>query len=240
MSAAETAPQPAVVDEASVIMVIATGFAIILGLPGWLGRPDVSWQRFIFTNIWMLGGVLLWSRRYPLRPISWHPGPTHRLVLITIFALAAVALTGTITSSGGRMPLGVNTAFDYVAFTTAGPAAEEFFYRGLCFNFLLRRLGSPAISTALVSVFFVTMHFPTRTEAIALAIISVVLCITALRTRSLLVPLVLHSGWNLCVLAWSAPPSISRHAVVLIVAMSLLGFTFSSARPLALSKPERL
>lgn len=230
MSAAEVPTPPAAVDEAGVIIVIAAGFSIILGLPGWLDRPDVSWQRYLFTNAWMIGCSLLWSFRHPLQPISWRPGPAFRLVLLSVFALAAVALMGTVVSAGGRMPAGTNSAFDYLVFTTAGPVAEEFFYRGLCFNFLLRRLGSPAISTTLVSVFFVATHFPARTEALVLACISVALCVTALRTRSLWWPLSLHSGWNLCVLGWSAPPGLVRQSVVLFVATVLLGTTLLMTR----------
>ncbi|MBI5244442.1 MAG: CPBP family intramembrane metalloprotease [Elusimicrobia bacterium] len=236
MKEAGAPPQAAAADEAGIIIVIITGFSIILGMPTWLGKADVSWQRFLFTNSWLLGGVLLWSLRYPLQPISWQWRQASRLPLLSVFISAAIAVLGTLVSHGARLPAGVNTAFDYLAFTTAGPAAEEFFYRGLCLNFLLRRLGSPTVSTILVSAFFVLIHFPARLEGISLAIVSVLLCVVALRTRSLWYPVLLHSGWNLCVLGWSAPPSLSRHAIVLVVASGLMGAAVLSARSAA--QPE--
>ena len=221
MSAGQSSPHLTTLHETAVIVCIAAGYSLILGLPAWLGRPDVSWQRFLLTNAWMLGAVLLWSRWQPLQPISWRTNPGGRTVLWSLFALVAIALSGTLISVGGRMAPGAVTAFDYLAFTVLGPAAEESFYRGLCLNFLLRRVGSPVIPTALVSVFFIIMHFPAKSEALVLAFVSVGLCVAALRTRSLFWPWFLHSGWNLCVLGWSAPSAPARHLVVTFVAVGL-------------------
>jgi membrane protease YdiL (CAAX protease family) len=75
-------------------------------------------------------------------------------------------------------------------------ASEELIFRGVLFSSLIRQIG-PVAAMVLVSVTFAFFHISNQAHAILpLTILSLVLCYTAYRTRSLLAPVVAHFLFN--------------------------------------------
>ena len=201
---------------------IAISFVLLAALPRWLGIADPAWRRFLLTNGWMLGASAVWRRFRPLDPIDWQLTSAGKPTFGLSIALPILALIATFVSPGSKLTTGLVRPFDYAAISTLGPLAEEFFFRGICLGFLIRKTDSRWIASILVSLLFVLMHLPELGEGIGLFLISVVLCAIAINTRSLFWPTLIHCGWNLCNVAWLAPASAARSTVVLMISAALL------------------
>lgn len=74
------------------------------------------------------------------------------------------------------------------------PAVEEFYFRGILFPAIAKKIGIVG-ATAVVSVLFSAMHFHVR-SALPLFVLSAGLCMSFVFTRSLAVPVAVHCLFN--------------------------------------------
>ena len=169
--------------------------------------------------IWLLPALLL-IRRYdgslavPVRDLFRRPKSWSLCVEILVI-LAACLVLGSLLRTHG---LALSPEFipaDLIWIALVG-LMEETVFRGWLLNFLLEPEDLegeklPWKPVALTSVLFLLIHFPLwyRTGALAanmaggafvsILFLSVLFSWTFLRTRSLLVPIVIHSFWDLLV-----------------------------------------
>ncbi|MBI3550569.1 MAG: CPBP family intramembrane metalloprotease [Elusimicrobia bacterium] len=220
------------VDETVVIAIIAVGSLLLYDLPTKLQAQDAPWLRLLLGAGWRLAAVLVAARWLPLEPVSTRAAPAGMAVVLPVLVLSSLALVATGLSPGAVPLPSFRSPVDYAALTILVPVSEELFFRGLCLNWLLRRGVGPVLSAAFVSALFVGAHFPTVYQACVLSALAAGLAAASLRTRSLLWPILIHSCWNLCVVAWSAPAGFGRHAVVAAVAFGAIsiGITVGPGR----------
>lgn len=108
------------------------------------------------------------------------------------------------------------------------PLAEEAFFRGALLGLLRQRLGAPA-ALALVSLMFGLLHMPQGWPvALAMTVLSVMLCLVVLSSGSVLWAVALHLGWNALAIIRPGPPQDQRWqvagvAVALMVGLTVLG-----------------
>ena len=117
---------------------------------------------------------------------------------VMVPGLGAVTLGGAAWSGNvGTLPLVVQLALVIVV----APMVEEMVFRGYVFRGLLQRL-RPAYAAALSGALFAGAHLPSAGGAfVSLMILGIVSAYTYRFTRSLMPSIILHAGYNACVVS---------------------------------------
>lgn len=116
------------------------------------------------------------------------------------------------------------------------PLAEEAYFRGILLEHLWRNLG-PLPALALVSGLFGVLHQP-QGLALPMALLSAMLCLSVLLSRSILWATALHMGWNTAAVIYQ-----QRSGGVALPALALAALTALVLRgvmtPIPSPPPER-
>lgn len=177
------------------------------------GHRSLQVEGFYYATLLARIGVplaLLRPLRLPLRGLGlrWPSGPGPRpgavVVAFLVLTIVAIALMGDTSYQaayeGARRGEVGDRAQRFVLFTLSTTLPWEFFHRGFLLHAtrtVLDRAGGAAFATAvavlLTASFEVLFHFQKPPlEALAFLVASPVLSLIALRTGSLLLPLLLH------------------------------------------------
>ncbi len=98
----------------------------------------------------------------------------------------------------------------WVGAAVIAPLAEEIFFRGLMQTFLVSVLGSRYKAIFVASGVFAMIHFPQQPHAVpALFVLAVLLGYAYEKTGSMIVPVIIHAGFNLKTLIWDWLASVT-------------------------------
>ncbi len=89
------------------------------------------------------------------------------------------------------------------------PIAEEFFFRGFVQTFLVNVLGSSAKAIVATAFVFAMIHFPQPQAVPALFLLAVLLGYAYEKTGSVMVPVIIHAGFNLKTLIWDSLATVT-------------------------------
>jgi membrane protease YdiL (CAAX protease family) len=152
------------------------------------------WCRMSVPNIWLLGMALLWLRRHPREPSYLGKAKWSRWLSGILAFLIILLIILSLIAPGGYAIEILSLNLQSLFLIILVPFAEEFYFRGLLLDHLVRNVGRiPAV--ILVSGLFGFLHL-LQGLFWPMAILSVFLCILALVRRDLLGAIALHSGWN--------------------------------------------
>ena len=168
-------------------------WGILLSLAVLLGRRGITWRRAFGIHRGRLGRAV-------------RAGAVGYLVMLPVVFLYMVLYQAMLRSLG--FDTGLQDVAEiltdeaawpvrlYMVFIGVGlaPLAEELLFRGVCFPVLARRIG-PFASMMAVSTVFALVHFHVP-SALPLFVVSVILCLAYVYTRSIVVPTVMHMLFN--------------------------------------------
>ncbi len=103
----------------------------------------------------------------------------------------------------GTQPVGIIAAL-WIGAMLVAPIAEELFFRGVLQTFLLSMLGSRWPAILLAAAAFGAMHLAQPSAIPALIVLGIVIGFAYERTGSLVVPIAIHTAFNLKSLIWDA------------------------------------
>ena len=186
------------------------------------------WLWLTLPSLVLIGALLSPGKgAYAWRPLlkgGKRPGPAAMCTLCV--AALVLAFAGLWPASG--LPLGIPGLLQALLLLTIIPLAEEAFFRGALLDLLRQRLGAPA-ALAIVSLMFGLLHMPQGWPvALAMTVLSVMLCLVVFSSGSVLWAVALHLGWNALAIIRPGPAQDERWqvaavAVVLMVGLTVLG-----------------
>jgi len=171
-------------------------------------RFDGGWRKFLWgavrgkgfrSAVWLAAGVTVVAiglcplvRDWSIETVQWlapgyelKPHPTMEALREPTQPMAMVALL-------------------WIGAAVVAPIAEEFFFRGLLQTFMAGVVGSRWGAIALVSVVFGLVHYQQVYAAGALAVLGVLIGYAYERSGTIVVPVMIHSLFNLKTLVWDA------------------------------------
>lgn len=177
---------------------------------------------------WLLVATLFCIKKQNLNLFFFY-GQVRTVLLIGIAAgvVLAVVLLSLLWPGGNRRVTAI-TLLSYLLIILVVPVAEELFFRGLLLSHLKETMGVAA-SIAIITLLFGLVHVH-QGLLFEMALLSLVLCITAFLSRTVVSCIVLHAGWNTLSILNQGPPlqmkwllTISAVvSVILIVYVNLL------------------
>lgn len=159
----------------------------------------------MMPSLWLMGATLFWVRRFAGNSDYYHAG-SRSCWRAGIWIIIASLLLGCII----EFLLPLISLQPVVNLVILVPFAEEYFFRGLVFDHLVRNLGRLS-SVLLVSLLFALLHAP-QGIFIQMFIFSVLLCLVTLKTKNVLASGTLHLGWNLFVFYYLFQKSLLQMA----------------------------
>lgn len=199
-----------------VLVVYVVAMGLTLPLEGALGL----WLRLLLLNSWLLAAALFRLRMHPLRFVSVGGGCyAGRMTALSIGVVALVLAFG-IFGPVAPEPAGPASVAPQLLVVALVPIAEEIFFRGLLLDHLARNLGQTA-AILLVSGLFGFLHAP-QGLLTPMLMISLVLCLTALGSGSVVWAMALHVGWNACSLLYKTPYGAWRGAATVVAVSALV------------------
>lgn len=206
---------PAMLELAFIGFVLVVYFMILQ----FLTTLDQWGYRWVYLNmtpsLWLLGATLFWVKRYGGNSDYFHAGSKAcrragiGIIIVSLIVCFFVEIFLSVISLSGDYMKEFQTVANLVILV---PFAEEYFFRGLVLDHLVRNLGKFS-GVMLVSVLFGFLHAP-QGIFIQMFIFSLLLCLVTLKTKNVLASGTLHLGWNLFVfyhffqkalLLWASP-----------------------------------
>jgi membrane protease YdiL (CAAX protease family) len=192
-----------------------------------------KWLTLILPNLWLGGATLFLLRR---ERQLFRGG--QRTVAMAVLLLAAGSLVAAFSAVWhlGEGDLARDALARALLLIIAVPLAEELYFRGLLLPTLAKRWGSVA-ATCLVSLFFAFLHSP-QGLALPMAVLSLVLCVLYLLSKSVVWSFGFHLCWNAAAVIRALEPGADRHIIVAIsttavLAISVYGFLTKTTSPLS-------
>lgn len=143
---------------------------------------------------WLLVATLFLIKRQRINLFSLFGQPrTVLLVVITAGALLGVILFALIGPDVNQRITAI-TFINYLIIILVVPVAEELFFRGLLLDHLKETMGIVA-SIAIITLLFGLVHVH-QGLLIPMALLSFMLCIAALLSKTVVSCIILHTGWN--------------------------------------------
>ncbi len=215
------------------LVVMCAVFAAYLGILQLCvsGFPSqVPYSDLLFPSLWLLAASALLATRFRLSFVVARGGrrilASTILAGVVILAMAPMAALWPDRSAGAA----VDSLVGRVLLALFVPVAEELFFRGLLLDRLTGILKSRIMAAALTSVLFGLAHLASgNTIVITMTVLSIVLCVATLHTRSLLWPIALHIGWNALAVIRQAPPGRERWIIAGISAVVMIALVVRGA-----------
>lgn len=167
-------------------------YLVILQAVTILDQWGYRWLHLAMTpSLWLMGATLFWVGRFAGNSGYYHAGSSSgRLRGIGVIIVSL--LLGYFIGASRLISLQ-----PFVNLVILVPFAEEYFFRGLVFDHLVRNFGRFS-GVMLVSALFAMLHAP-QGIFIQMFIFSVLLCLVTLKTKNVLVGSILHLVWNFMV-----------------------------------------
>jgi len=205
------------------------------------GFPSkVPYSDLAFPSLWLLAASALLATRFRLSFVVTRGGrrilASAILAGIVTLAMAPMAALWPDRSAGAA----VDSLVGRVLLVLFVPVAEEFFFRGLLLDRLTGILKSRIMAAALTSVLFGLAHLASGNNiVVTMTVLSTVLCVATLHTRSLLWPIALHIGWNALAVIRQAPPGRERWIIAGISATVVIALVVRGAHTrVKIDQPE--
>jgi len=200
----------------AVVVVYVVAMGLTLPIEGTLGL----WLRLVVLNSWLLAAAVLWLRTHRLRFVGVRGGRYARGMAALAACVGALVLLFGIFGPVAPAPAGPASVAPQLLVVALVPIAEEIFFRGLLLDHLARNLGQTA-AILLVSGLFGFLHAP-QGLLTPMVMISLVLCLTALGSGSVVWAMALHVGWNACSVLYKTPYGAWRGAATAVAVLALV------------------
>jgi membrane protease YdiL (CAAX protease family) len=225
------------------LVVMCAVFAAYLGILQLCvsGFPSkVPYSDLLFPSLWLLAASAWLAPRFRLSFVVARGGrrilASAILAGIVTLAMAPMAALWPDRSAGAA----VDSLVGRVLLVLFVPVAEEFFFRGLLLDRLNEIIKSRIMAAALTSVLFGLAHLASGNNiVVTMTVLSTVLCVATLHTRSLLWPIALHIGWNALAVIRQAPPGRERWIIAGISATVVIALVVRGAHTrVKIDQPE--
>lgn len=173
---------------------------------------------------WLLVATLFLIKKQSLNIFRLY-GQSRTVLLVGIAAgaLLAVILLSLIWA-GGNQRITAITLLNHLIIILVVPVAEELFFRGLLLGHLRETMGVVA-SIAIITLLFGLVHMH-QGLLIQMTLLSLVLCVVAFLTRTVVSCIVLHIGWNTLAILKEGPHFQMKWLFTVSAIVSMILFVY--------------
>ncbi len=182
---------------------------------------------FILPNIWLLFASWQYYKKSQLNFLVLRGNQSNMVGVLSILATAGSIICVTVIwPKGWSRPAIINCA----ALLLVIPFAEELFFRGVLLSWFHKLFKRSSIAVISLSLLFGALHLLNGIRAsIAAFVLSLALGAITVKTKSLLWPVAIHSGWNSLVILRELSNENDR---TIIAAVTILGLAIITLQAL--------